>query len=151
MNGDKNWRNKVNIAVIDASTALAWVMLDEGLMEQADRLMQAATRQEVRLIAPSLWPYEIIRGLRRAAARGRTDPSSAWHYLQQILAAGVTVYSAGTVIERAWWIAASGKINTYDACYLALAQAIGCVCITADQKLVKAAPADLVRWIGDYE
>jgi predicted nucleic acid-binding protein len=142
----------VDLIVVDASVSLAWVLPDEGLTEEAEALMGAAERQEVRLIAPSLWAYEVARGLQRAARRGRTDRSSAWQAFEKVLRTGVSLYSPGKLIGRAWWLAAPGKINVYDACYLALAQAKGCCCLTADRKLVEAASStDLVRWIGDCQ
>jgi len=142
----------VELAVLDASVALAWVLPDEGLVEPVGRLMRAVARQEMQLAIPSVWPYEVAHGLRRAALRGRVDRSRAWHFLQTVLEVDVATYPASDVIQRAWWIAASGGITVYDACYLALAQALDCICLTADRKLANAAASSgLVRWIGDYE
>jgi predicted nucleic acid-binding protein len=142
----------MDVVVVDASVSLAWVMPDEGLAAEAEALMSAVGRQEVRLVAPSLWAYEVTRGIHRAARRGRTDRASAWRALERVFQTKVSLYSPGKLIRRAWWLAFPGKINLYDACYLALAQAKGCHCLTADRKLLAAASSTgLVRWIGDYE
>jgi predicted nucleic acid-binding protein len=142
----------MDLLVVDASVSLAWVMPDEGLTAEAEMLMSAVERQKVRLIAPSLWAYEVTRGLHRAARRGRTDRSSAWRALEEVFRTEVALYSPGKLIRRAWWLTVPGRINLYDACYLALAQAKGCHCLTADRKLLDAAAdTGLVRWIGDYQ
>lgn len=141
----------MDVAVMDSSTALAWALPDEGLVEPAARLMRAFMREEIDLIAPSLWPYELAHGLRRAARRGRIDRSQAWSHLQRFVAMDLTLYPADDLIGKAWWLSASGKIAAYDACYLVLAKETGCVCITADRRLLNAAASTgLVRWIGDY-
>ncbi len=138
--------------VLDASAALAWVMPDEGLVEPVDRLITAAERGEVRLMAPGLWPYEVASGLRRAVRMGRTEPARAWHSLQELLSLEVALSHHEVPVEAGWWIAQYHGISLYDASYLALAEAKGCHCLTADRRLLNAAASTgLVRWIGDYE
>lgn len=137
--------------VLDASTALAWMMPDEGLEEPATRLVRASQRWEVRLCAPSLFPYEVANGLRRAARVGRVSPSTAWHTLQDILSLEIAFFSHEEAISRGWWLTRSHGISLYDASYLGLAEQLGCQCLTADQRLANAAAdTGLVRWIGDY-
>ncbi len=137
--------------VLDASTALAWMMPDEGLRDSAAQLVRASQRWEIRLCAPSLFPYEVASGLRRAARVGRVTPTMAWHTLQDILNLEIAIFSHEEAIARGWWLTRSHGISLYDACYLGLAQQLGCQCLTADQRLANAAAGTgLVRWIGDY-
>ena len=142
----------MDVLVLDSSVALAWVMVDEGLVEPASRLMRAAAREEVMLVAPSLWPYEIASGLRRATRRGRVDADSAWEALKQLLQREVVLYPHEEPISLGWRLTRSHGVSLYDASYLGLAQHLGSLCVTADQRLVNAAAnTGLVRWIGDYE
>jgi len=141
----------LDLLVLDSSAALAWVMTDEGLIEPADRLMQAAAQGEVALVAPTLWPYEIASGLRRAMRRGRVDADLAWEALRQLLQQEVVLYPHEEPISLGWWLMRSHGVSSYDASYLGLAQHLGSQCITADLHLINAvSDTGLTCWLGDY-
>lgn len=141
----------MEVLVLDSSAALAWVMVDEGMVESASRLMRAAAREEVMLAAPSLWPCEVANGLRRAALRGKVDPESAREALRQLLKQEVALYPHEEPVSIGWRLMRSHGISFYDACYLGLAKHLGCQCITTDLRLIEAADrTGLVVFLGDY-
>lgn len=141
----------MEVLVLDSSAALAWVMIDEGLAEPAGRLMRAAARGELMLVAPSLWPYEVASGLRRAMRRGRVDADLAWEALRQLLQQEVVLYPHEEPISLGWWLMRSHGVSSYDASYLGLAQHLGSQCITADLHLINAvSDTGLTCWLGDY-
>ena len=56
--------------------------------------------------------------------------------VSSLLALPITRYPTGPLMARAYELRAS--ITAYDACYVALAEALGCVLVTGDGKLSRA-------------
>ena len=51
------------IAVIDASVALKWQFEDEEATDSATALLEDFIKDNIKLIAPTLFPYEIISAI----------------------------------------------------------------------------------------
>ena len=64
-----------------------------------------------------------------------------------------TVHSAGALLDAAFEIALTTRRTVYDCLYIALAERLDCVAVTADAKLYNATPggpyAARVHWVGD--
>jgi predicted nucleic acid-binding protein len=142
----------MRLVVLDASVALAWVIGDEEPSEPAARVIAAARRGELRFIAPALWAYEVVSGLRGSVRSRRLTRDGADEALPALLGLDVVLYGPEVTIARALQICLTSEVNSYDASYVALAEVAGCHCLTADRRLLNAAAdTGLVRWIGDYE
>lgn len=133
--------------VVDASVALKWALDDEEAVAEAVALRDAAVDGRVRLLAPTLWIYELANGLVSAVRRGRLATVTGTRALGHLRAIGVELADpdpADTYRE-----AVAHGISAYDAAYVALARALGAPLVTGDRPLARAVRGVEVRWIGD--
>jgi len=141
----------VRLAVVDASVALAWVLPDEEVGADALRLLLAYQGNQVRLLTPSLWEYEVLNALRVGVTRGRLTAEDSAEAARALLDLSLTLAPLGETADRAWELALQHRLTIYDAAYLALAEHHNCPLFTADKCLLTAAEgSDLVRWVGEY-
>lgn len=90
------------------------------------------------LVAPHLIDLEVAGIARRHTRLGELDPTSAWVGLQRLRALPHLDRIAHDVLfERIW--ALRGNITSYDASYVALAEALGVPLVTRDRRLARAA------------
>ena len=136
--------------VVDASVALKWVLDDEVAIQSATRLRNDAYELGIRMLAPSLWIYEVTNALAVARARGRIDPSQSRRALGLLRDAGVVLVDPEP--DDCLETSAAHGISGYDAAYVALSEAVGADLWTGDRRLVERAggTSSRVRWIDDY-
>jgi len=127
----------VNVAVVDASVALAWAMPDEQGELEAE-VLRAHQERRIGLLAPSVWEYEVANALRSAVRRGRVAQDSGYELLATLLGMGIAFTGFADLSRRAWQLALSGPLTVYGASYVALAEARGCDLYTCDAKLADA-------------
>jgi predicted nucleic acid-binding protein len=138
--------------VVDASVALKWLVL-EDLSDHADRLLQDSLAGAEHISAPPLLQSEITNALHQRQRRGNITAAYADRALANFLAVPLEIveppglYSAALALARRYDLAA-----TYDAQYLALAQALDADLWTADRDLLGRVPRTFrrLRFIGDY-
>lgn len=123
--------------VVDASLAIKWVV-EEEQSEAAVSLRSLWHRSAELLVAPAIFGPEVTNVLHQRVRRGElgpTDASDALSYLLSSVAMRepVGLYSRALNLARDFALG-----STYDALYLALAEAEGCEMWTADQRLVRA-------------
>ncbi len=113
--------------VVDASAAVA------GLTTagEARRLLSVEE-----LHAPHLVDAEVAHVLRRRAASGRVDGSAAGVQLATWRRLGLTRHLMSDHLGRVWGL--REDVTAYDACYVALAEALGCALATLDGRLSRA-------------
>lgn len=113
--------------VVDASAALT------ALLRRGEARQMLATEQ---LHAPHLIDSEVVSGLRRQVAAGQVGAEAA----EQILAIwprlALTRYPVFALLSRVWEL--RENLSAYDACYVALAESLGCPLLTADARLARA-------------
>ena len=121
--------------VVDASVALKWVVEEEG--------SEAALALRGRdLAAPSLLRVEAANALRTLAARRAITPAVALDLFVLLQEAPVALVEPDDALERrALEIALDLAHPVYDCVYLALAERMGRVLVTADGRLLRAARA----------
>ena len=117
--------------VVDASV-LAPVVADAGSDGQRFR---ERLRGET-LIGPDLLRVEVASVLRRHADNGNLTTQQANAAIDDLLAFPITVYPTAPLLRRVWDLRAS--VTAYDACYVALAEAVGYPLLTADRRLANA-------------
>ena len=63
-----------------------------------------------------------------------SDPED--NAIADLLSMPIVVYPTAPLLRRCWQL--RGNVTAYDACYVALAEALDCALLTADAKLAKA-------------
>lgn len=111
---------------------LAPVVADAG---SDGRRFRERLRAET-VVGPDLLRVEVSSVLRRHASHGRLTPQQADAAIADLLAFPVTVYPTGPLLRRVWEL--RQNVTAYDACYIALAEAVGYPLITADRRLASA-------------
>lgn len=117
--------------VVDASV-IAPAIADGG--PDGD-MCRAATRGQI-LMAPDLLRIEVLSVIRRHAATGELTKRQADGAIEDLLALPITVYPTEPLLRRCWGL--RGNVTAYDACYVALAEALDATLLTADAKLANA-------------
>ena len=136
--------------VADASLALKWVLEEEHTTE-ALALRQRWQQSDEVLVAPTIFRPEVTNVLHRNIRRGSVLRSDGLQMLSELMMA-VAIVEPVDLYERTLAIAGElGMGATYDALYVALAEAERCELWTADRKLVRLAQPSFpqVRWIGE--
>ena len=121
--------------VVDASV-IATSLVDDG--DAGDRA-RARLRGE-RLVAPHLLDVEVISAWRRQAAVGELDERRVALALTDLGDLRVRRVPHRALLDRCWELRAN--VTSYDAVYVALAERLDAVLLTADARL---AAAPLVR------
>ena len=133
--------------VVDASVAIKW-FIEENLSEEAEAILGHGES----LFAPDLLLAEIGNVLWKKVIRGEIAPDQA-HEIAAKIEEGVPVlYSMRLLNARALQIALDLDHPIYDCFYLACAEAVDGVLVTADQKLLDISQGtnfeSLVRLLG---
>ena len=123
--------------VVDASVAAKWLLRDET-SKTADAVLAEVGRKGA--VVPSIFPFEIENILLVAERRKRLEPRDVAEGIALLKAIELTVEPAPTrSIGRFLEIARQGKLSSYDAAYLELAERTGEPLYTADTRLAQAA------------
>ena len=124
--------------VLDASTALSWVMPDEATA-RLDGVQCAVADQGA--LVPSLWSLEIANALLVASRRGRIDAAFRDAALADL--ATLPIEIDGETHTCAWndtlALADAHGLSIYDAAYLELSLRAGLPLATLDSQLAAAA------------
>jgi predicted nucleic acid-binding protein len=119
------------VLVVDASV-LAPVLADAGGDGQRfrDRLRGAT------VFGPDLLRVEVASVLRRYASTGQLTSEQADAAISDLLAFPVKVFPTSPLLSRVWQL--RFNLSAYDSCYVALAEAVDGVLLTADHRLARA-------------
>lgn len=117
--------------VVDASV-LAPVIADGG---GDGRRFRTRLRGET-IFGPDLLRVEVASVLRRQATTGQLGSDQADAALSDLLAFPMTVVPTAPLLRRVWEL--RSDLSADDGCYVALAEAVGAVLVTADHRLANA-------------
>ena len=118
--------------VIDASVLPNVVGDDQSAGTIArDRLQTAGAAS-----APDLVDVETVSVLRRRWLQGDLTDERFRSAIDDLLALPITRFPTGALMPRAFELRAN--VTAYDACYVALAEALECTLVTSDQRLANA-------------
>jgi predicted nucleic acid-binding protein len=120
------------VIVVDASV-LANVVGDD---EAAGQLARARLAVASAVSAPDLVDVETVSVLRRRWLAGDLSDERFLFAVDDLVALPITRFPAGPLMVRAFELRAN--ITAYDACYVALAEALDCPLITSDRRLANA-------------
>lgn len=118
--------------VVDASV-LAPALADDG----ADGGRARERLRGERLVAPELVDLEVVSVLRRAARAGRLEKRRSAQALADLATLPLRRVSHLPLLPRVWEL--RDNLTAYDAAYIALAEVLGALLLTADGPLKRAA------------
>lgn len=117
--------------VVDASV-LAPALADDG--DDGDRARDRLRGEE--LAAPELIDLEVLSTLRRAARAKRLNESRSLQALTDLAALPLRRVPHLPLLGRVWEL--RDNLSAYDASYVALAEALETVLVTADGRIERA-------------
>lgn len=117
--------------VVDASV-LAPALADDGADGDRARLRLRGEQ----LVAPELVDLEVLSTLRRAARSGRLDERRSGQALDDLAALPLRRVPHLPLLARAWEL--RDNLTAYDAAYVALAESLRALLLTADGGIEKA-------------
>jgi predicted nucleic acid-binding protein len=117
--------------VVDASAVVA-ALVDGG--SDGDWANRELSRED--LAAPHLMPVEVANILRRAALAGDISGDAAALAHDDLIRLRVDLFPYEPHATRVWELRAN--LTTYDAWYVALAEALGVVLVTLDRRVARA-------------
>ena len=117
--------------VVDASV-LAPAIADDGPDGDAAR----ARLRGQSLVAPELIDLETTSVIRRQSLAGKLDARRAGLALTDLLELPLRRAPHRPLLDRCWEL--RENLTVYDACYVALAEVLDVVLLTADARLAKA-------------
>lgn len=117
--------------VVDASVVVAALVDDGDDGRWAEEMLSAGG-----LVAPHLLPVEVAGVLRRASTRGEISGDVASLAHGQLVNLPVDLYAYEPFAARVWEL--RHTVSTYDAWYVALAEAVDADFATLDRRLAAA-------------
>ena len=117
--------------VADASLLVA-ALVDTGPGGQWARSRVAADT----LAGPEFALAEVTNSLRRMELSSRITPNNAARAQRDLLRLPLELFPFGPFADRVW--ALRGALTSYDAWYVALAEALDCPVLTLDRRLARA-------------
>ena len=117
--------------VVDASV-IAPVVADAG----PDGVRFRQRLHGERVAAPDLLRVEVLSVIRRQLHVGTLDVTQVEQAVTDLLDLPMTVYPTAPLLLRCWQL--RDNLTAYDACYIALAETLGCSLLTADGRLSRA-------------
>ncbi|HKY14223.1 MAG TPA: type II toxin-antitoxin system VapC family toxin [Microthrixaceae bacterium] len=117
--------------VVDASV-LAPAIVDAGT---DGATVRARLRGET-IAGPDLLCVEVMAVIRKRVNAGALTAKQADAAVNDLLDLPVSVFPSAPLLRRAW--ALRDNVTAYDACYVALAEALDCPLLTADNRLASA-------------
>ena len=122
--------------VVDASGCLKWVFKEEN-SDRARLLLTQQGKNEVLLLVPALWEYEIVNGFASAMLRKKISFLQARKFLKLVLEANLEIISMSGLLEKCLENAKKYQISAYDSAYVTLARENGLILVSADDRLVE--------------
>jgi len=119
------------VIVVDASV-LAPALADDGA--DGDRARERLRGEQ--LVAPELIDLEVVSTLRRAARAGRLDDRRTGQVLVDLAALPLRRVPHLSLLSRIWEL--RDNLTAYDAAYVALAEALDALLLTADGPMGRA-------------
>ena len=117
--------------VIDASAAVDFLLAAPAAKGVERELERAES-----LHAPHLIDLETASAIRHAVAGRRIDDARGLAALRDFARLPLTRYPAGPLLERIWEL--RHTLTTYDAAYVALAEALEAPLLTTDARLARS-------------
>jgi predicted nucleic acid-binding protein len=122
--------------VVDASVVVKW-FLEEAFSDKALLLRDKYISGQIRLVSPSIMPYEVLNALRYTGVYSKEELAAVVRSLERY---GIELWELRrTYGERVAEVAIELDVSVYDAGYTTLAQITNARLVTADEEVVAKA------------
>src|SRR3989344_5268880 len=112
--------------VIDSSTCLKWIFDDEVDANKASDIQELYVKSEINLVAPDLWFYEIINGIKGVWLKRRsTSEKELTEKLLDLIRTQPNLMSISDIPEECFKNSLKFNISAYDSAYITIALAHG--------------------------
>ena len=118
--------------VIDASAVVEY-LVELTLPDPATQLFHLAAAGRVELWAPDLVYPESASALRKLVRLGAVDADAARAAVENLVNLPISIAGTAALMPEVWRM--QGFLTPYDACYVALADALGAEFVTAERNL----------------
>ena len=132
MRGDETPTRLSGPVVIDASAVVEYLVV-LTLTDAATRLFHLAAEGRVELWAPDLVYSESVSALRKLVQLGAVGSSPAQTAVEHLAELPITAAGTAVLMPAVWRLRAF--LTPYDACFVALADALGAELVTAERDL----------------
>lgn len=142
-----------SLVCVDANVIIR-TLVPGTYSEQATALWEQWEKKGVKVIAPTLFAYEVTSTLRRLIHLQEIKPQKGEKAFKEFMELPIHLSHKREFLPLAWKLAKQFKRpRVYDTAYVALAQLRQCDLWTADERLYKTVKDKLawVKWIGDYK
>ncbi len=123
------------------SSARSPVVIDASAL--VELLLRTATGQRVEhaigdseLVAPDVANPEVVQSLRGLERGGKLTSARASRSIARLAESDISRVPTRLLLREMWSMRAN--VSSYDACYVALARALGCPLLTIDGPLTRA-------------
>jgi predicted nucleic acid-binding protein len=123
--------------VIDCSIAAKWVLHEAGHIQALD-LLQEERAGKVALTAPDLLLVEFASLIAKRTRRKQISPDTAQDSFRLMQQAAPMLFATQPLLEAALKLAVDHQLSLWDSVYVALAIALDCPFITADERLFRS-------------
>ena len=120
-------------AVVDASVAVKWALLEEG-REGALALLGSYVAGDVQLIAPRLLLEEAASAIAKRHLRKQLTTTQAHRAFEILRQRAPMLIDNGTLLNEAFQLSIRHQLSLWDCLYLALAIQRRCDLVTADKR-----------------
>ncbi|HEX4071916.1 MAG TPA: type II toxin-antitoxin system VapC family toxin [Planctomycetaceae bacterium] len=130
--------------VLDSSVGFKWFLIEDQT-SKARSLRDDYRAALVELVAPDVFPIEIVHALTRAERTNRVTAQEGSRLVADLFQILPALHQFLLLLPRAYQISSQIRIGVYDCLYLALAEREQCDLVTADQRLLNSLKGFPVR------
>jgi predicted nucleic acid-binding protein len=136
------------IVVVDTSVVVPWFFTDEPRRDRALMARDAIRDRPARFVVPPLFHSELVHVLARKSGKNERFVKEA---LALILALGLrtVLLPEAALLRTAHW--SCRGLSGYDATYVALAEDLGGVWLTGDERAVKTAGRKFAKSLAGWQ
>jgi predicted nucleic acid-binding protein len=121
--------------VLDSCVGFKWLVVEQDT-DKARKLRDEYRLGTHELIAPDVFPVEIVHALTRSERQGRVTAAEGAQLMVDMLNTLPLLFPSLPLLPRAYQISSSARIGVYDCLYVALAEREGCDLVTSDARLI---------------
>lgn len=121
--------------ILDASVGVQCLLIEKDTFK-ARQLRDDFNNGIHELLAPDVFPIEVLNVLTKAERKGRITPQDGALLADACLNSLPILQDSLSLLPRAYELSSLTRSAVYDCLYVALAEREGCDLVTADEKLV---------------